>query len=123
VSEGHHIGACVAHHLMQQHDDIADVAFHIDAEDDGFGEMQYSVSAKLPNRREILESFKHCWQSVHPTPQILNIMPHYLAGKINVDVFLAHLTLDASTRDDYQTQLKKNVSNLPWLGDISIWYG
>lgn len=122
VSEGHHIGACVAHYLMEQHDDVADVTFHIDAEDDGFGEMQYSVSAKLPNRQEILDSLKSCWQLVQPAPQILQIMPHYLKGKINVEVFLAHNHLDEEERDAYLQQLKNSAVNLPWLGEISVWY-
>lgn len=122
VSEGHHIGACVAHHLMEQHDDVADVTFHIDAEDDGFGEMQYSASAKLPNRQEILDSFKHGWQFIQPAPEIITIMPHYLSGKINVDIFLKHPDLNKESRDHYQLQLKESVRNLPWLGDITVWY-
>jgi cation diffusion facilitator family transporter len=123
VSEGHYIGCAVAYHVMQEHDDIADVTFHIDAEDDGFGDHQYALASQMPDRNTILKALADSWQHLSPVPVIRDITLHYLGGKIKVDVFISSHQLEKEHVDVYQQNLQQAAQHLPWLASLSVWYG
>lgn len=81
VSEGHFIAQKVHNTLVENIDEVKDVTVHVDPEDDEV----YPVSENLPHR-ELLENkyFKY-WKKEFP--EIDNIVLHYVANTLTIDVF------------------------------------
>jgi cation diffusion facilitator family transporter len=84
VSEGHHIGSWVHHHLMKEIPAIRDVIVHIDHEDD----ENIETFLHLPSSEELLPTLKQLWQNLPGSHRIESIRFHYLSGYIHLDIYL-----------------------------------
>lgn len=85
VSEGHYIGEQVHLVLLKEFKNIFDVIVHIDPEDD----EQTRPSSHLPSRDDIVEKLKKRWKKLTIAVEIEKISLHYLAGQIDVEVYLS----------------------------------
>ncbi|MFE8073173.1 cation diffusion facilitator family transporter [Marinobacteraceae bacterium S3BR75-40.1] len=123
VSEGHQVGARAVHKITQAVDNIRDVVFHIDAEDDGPSEE--GSYPQLPTRKEVTEAFRKRWSDLITFDQVATIRLHYLGEKISVEIYL--LGEDAvnrkwRTEDSLSRQLKQLAGDLHWLGRVRVWF-
>ncbi len=84
VSEGHYLGEQAQKLLISQFPEVADVTVHVDSEDDALV-MQ---SILLPERDVIETELRNAWKNCRGANQIRTINLHYLAGKIEADVYL-----------------------------------
>lgn len=84
VSEGHHIAENVGGRLISQLENVQDVTIHIDPEDDEKGPM----NSHLPLRQELLKQLDRNWSAIPEANHILDIVLHYLDGKVEVELLL-----------------------------------
>lgn len=84
VSEGHHIAEQVEARLLAGIEGVQDVTIHVDPEDDEVA----PVSDHLPLRKELLDLLDHCWRDIPEASRILDIVLHYLDGKVEVEIVL-----------------------------------
>jgi cation diffusion facilitator family transporter len=84
VSEGHMIAVLVEKRLKEQIEEIDDVTVHIDPEDD---EVAPVGAASLPSRSEALARLATAWKDVGGAGLRQRVVLHYLAGRIDVDVY------------------------------------
>lgn len=113
VSEGHQISEFVRQTVIREFDEINDVTVHIDPEDD---ELAPSC-AGLPPREQVEEGLNELWQDDPAFAAIDDIRLHYLAGKIEVEVFLklnAFTSLEAAR--DASQRLKALGESLDYCG-------
>ena len=109
VSEGHEIGCWVAASIRAQFQEITDITFHIDPEDDA--EMdQESPTSLRPLRSEVLERLRADWG---PLVDDAQIRLHYLRGVVDVEV----VTSEPITAD-----VLKSKSRAVWLGRVTVLY-
>lgn len=113
VSEGHHIGMQVVEGMRAELDNILDINFHIDAEND---EELTPTSERLPGREEIRSLLaEHC----DALPANSRIRLHYLRNKIHLELLFDLPFGDgAPTAEDLETPLSK----FSWFGSLRIWY-
>lgn len=82
VSEGHHIAEKARSRVLQQHD-VLDVMVHIDPEDD----REFKPTLHLPSREDLIVRLR---ERLDLSPQDSpKITLHYLAGKVEAEVFLS----------------------------------
>ena len=84
VSEGHYIGEQVALHVRAAHQDIKDITVHVDPEDDEC----VAPSRNLVNRASLESLLRKHLVGLIGADSIKNIVLHYLAGKIEVELWL-----------------------------------
>lgn len=84
VSEGHHIAENVGGRLISQLENVQDVTIHIDPENDEAGPM----NSHLPLRQELLKQLDRNWSAIPEANHILDIVLHYLDGKVEVELLL-----------------------------------
>lgn len=114
VSEGHQIGMQVSSALRSTMDNILDINFHVDAEND---DDQIPTSGQLPNRQEIRETLQQHFPDELPPNTRLRL--HYLKNHVHMELFLeTKAGRKPQTAKDISDQLK----NYPWFGSLSIWY-
>lgn len=84
VSEGHRIGDEVRRRVLAAHEDVLDMLVHIDPEND----MRVAGSTRLPDRQVLLG---HLGQILaqQDLPEPSKVQLHYLAGRVEAEVFLA----------------------------------
>jgi cation diffusion facilitator family transporter len=107
VSEGHEIGCWVAASIRAQFQEITDITFHIDPEDDAEMDQEGPTSLR-PLRREVLECLRADWG---PLVDDAQIRLHYLRGVVDVEV----VTHQAVTADAL-----KSKSRAVWLGRVTV---
>lgn len=84
VSEGHSIAERARSRVLQHHPEITDVLVHVDPEDD----TDHDTNAqKMPERGELLAELMSLLKDI---PQPLRVVFHYIGGKAEAEVFLAH---------------------------------
>ena len=84
VSEGHQISEEVRAKLILNVDDVVDVTVHIDPEDD-----ETDVRNRLlPLRQAVLAELETRWRGLQTHSQITETRLHYLAGRIEIEIFL-----------------------------------
>jgi len=81
VSEGHYIAESARHRLLKLHG-VVDATIHIDPEDDVID----GAVVKLPQRGPLLEELAECLGNLPVRLELTQL--HYLAGKIQADVFI-----------------------------------
>lgn len=116
VSEGHQIGVKVAKLLREQHEDVQDITFHIDAEDDSEQHLP-PLEGLLPLRKEVVQQLKDCWQDQNFQWSDKQLTLHYLNNRIDIDLFL---TGSLPVEID-ENRLKQMLSGQAWLGQLRIW--
>jgi cation diffusion facilitator family transporter len=114
VSEGHQIGMQVASAMRGNMDNILDINFHVDAEND---DDQIPTSEKLPDRHEIRQALqKHLPCDLPPNSRL---RLHYLKNRVHMELFLEpdgeHEPTDARGISD-------QMEGYPWFGSLRIWY-
>lgn len=119
VSEGHYIGEQVRFHLFNDVSNISDVTVHVDPEDDEIEE--YSLT--LPGRSELLRLLTPRWQKIYPEFDNNNIVLHYLAGKIQIEVRLPRSLLNTETNPNALiNQFLDAVKDLPMIAKVDIFF-
>lgn len=122
VSEAHEIGNVVTANIRRQQQDIHDVTFHIDVEDDHL--TSHMGCDTLPLRshvREVLSQHAHdlaCWQQ--HTRMLLHYREHsaHASRHIDIELFIPeHCPFDAPTL----TTLRQRLQAVSWLGHITVW--
>lgn len=124
VSEGHYIGLKVAKTLRQDHPEISDVTFHIDAEEDQPLREQFATADRMPTRQAveslILERLERLSaKQGRETPQLGQLTLHYLAGHVDIDLVL----ITDRQPDDLEAGLRMALNQEPWFGSLRVWLG
>jgi len=117
VSEGHQIGEWAAQKLLNEHNFINDVIYHIDAEDDHSHPLQRNNSL-LPLRSEVIASLTDSWPAM---PTIEHITLHYLGNQINVELFINKENIADKTPSQVEQELLNHRQQLQWLGTLKVW--
>lgn len=114
VSEGHQIGMQVVSAMRGTMDNILDINFHVDAEDD---DDQAPTSEKLPNRQEVREALQEHLPVDLPPNSRLRL--HYLKNRVHMELFLE--PGDEHPKPDSQ-QITRKMEDHSWFGSLRIWY-
>lgn len=122
VSEAHEIGNVVTARIRQEQDDIHDVTFHIDVEDDHL--LPHKVRSTLPLRGQINTLLNQYWQGLPCWEQHMRMVLHYgehtVQGQRHIDIELfipEDCPLDAQQLATAQTRL----GDVDWFGHLSVW--
>ena len=107
VSEGHEIGCWVASAIRSELNEIADITFHIDPENDADVD-QDGPSSLRPLRETVIEDLTRDWSGLC---EIQDFRLHYLRGKIDIELV---------TLSDVTVAELKSATVRPWLGNVSI---
>lgn len=114
VSEGHQIGMQVVSGMRDALDNIRDINFHIDAEND---EEHPPTSEQLPSREGIRNLLD---EHLGGLPSHTRIRLHYLRNKIHVELFF-------ESPDDAPglnaEQITRQLQSYPWFGSLRLWFG
>lgn len=115
VSEGHRIAEWARARVLREHPEVLDVLVHIDPEDDLDPDL---AVARLPSRAAVLEELATLMVDL-PAPE--RVMLHYLAGGVEVEVFLDRQSLpDISRLRATQADLAERIKNHPAIRSISF---
>jgi hypothetical protein len=116
VSEGHIISVMVEQRLKQVIEELEDVTVHIDPEDD-----EEIDGLELPLRTEVLRRLEEIWRSIPQVQAKTRIVLHYLAGHIDIDLYLplyvlplyaVQNTVVQNTKGDITDQIKALTQSL-----------
>lgn len=112
VSEGHQIGMQVVSGMRDALDNIRDINFHIDAEND---EDQPLTSERLPSREDIRAILA---QHIGELPHHSRLRLHYLKNKVHLELFLDEHEEKTSFSS---TNIKEQLRDYPWFGSVRVW--
>ena len=112
VSEGHQIGMQVVSGMRDALDNIRDINFHIDAEND---EDQPLTSERLPSREDIRATLA---QHIGELPHHSRLRLHYLKNRVHLELFLEEHTEDTVFNS---ANIKDQLRDYPWFGSIRVW--
>lgn len=112
VSEGHQIGMQVVGGMRHALENIRDINFHIDAEND---EDHPQTSERLPNREEILDILA---RHVGELPSNTRLRLHYLKNKVYLELFF-----DTSADNDIiaADKIREELADYAWFGSVRVW--
>lgn len=112
VSEGHQIGMQVVSGMRGALDNILDIHFHIDAEDD---EDDLPAAEQLPSRAEVSHIIAERLEEI---PQRSRLRLHYLRNKLHLEIFLD----EPDSRGIFTPEnARKQLEEYPWFGSVRIW--
>ncbi|SEI37541.1 cation diffusion facilitator family transporter [Allopseudospirillum japonicum] len=114
VSEGHHIGVCVARQLRNHFTDIGDITFHIDSE---YDQEIPSTANLLPLRTQIIQELTLAWAELLHWQDIARLRLHYLNNKIHLDICLR-----AQAAKVDPLQLRQALQGKLWFADLTLEY-
>lgn len=120
VSEGHMIGQMVIDRLLEEITEVMDVTVHIDPEDD-----EKAIPCEgLPLRAEAEKLLSQQWRGIPGAEKRRRIVLHYLAGKINVDVYFSLDDLsDGEAQEKFTRTLQEKAAERPEFGAVRAYYG
>lgn len=112
VSEGHQIGMQVVSGMRDALDNIRDINFHIDAEND---EDQPLTSERLPSREDIRAILA---RHLGELPQYSRLRLHYLKNKVHLELFL-----DSPEGETVfsSSNIKEALGDYAWFGSVRVW--
>ncbi len=112
VSEGHQIGMRVVSGMRDALDNIRDINFHIDAEND---EDHPPTSGQLPHRDEI---HRVLVERLGELPSNTRLRLHYLKNKVHLELFF-----DTSAGSDLLTaeRIRAELGDYDWFGSARVW--
>ncbi|NMT65079.1 cation diffusion facilitator family transporter [Marinobacter orientalis] len=113
VSEGHQLGMQVVSAMREQLDNIIDINFHIDAEND---EDQPQTSEQLPSREEIREKLNGHIDRLPPNSRL---RLHYLRNRVHMELFME--IPESEPLPDAQ-KISRELAHYPWFGSLRIWH-
>jgi len=96
--------------MRKELDNIRDISFHIDAEDD---ESYHPTSSLMPSRK-IIQKAIHQITPEAPTGNRLRL--HYLKNKVHLELFL-----DGSEGDFDSAGLRTQLGECHWFGSLRVW--
>nr|BBJ04366.1 cation transporter [Marinobacter nauticus] len=113
VSEGHQIGMKVVSGMRDAIDNIRDINFHIDAENDEYAPHQ--TDPNLPSREDIRHLLS---QQLGELPPHSRLRLHYLKNRVHIEVFLdeQHPAPALTTES-----VREVLSSYPWFGSVRVW--
>lgn len=114
VSEGHQIGMQVVRGMRDALDNIRDINFHIDAEND---EDHRPTSGRLPDREEIRAVLS---DRVGELPANGRLRLHYLKNKVHLELFFDTGT-DSHGMD--AERIRRVLAEYDWFGSVRVWVG
>ncbi|MDC0663519.1 cation diffusion facilitator family transporter [Marinobacter sp. SS21] len=113
VSEGHQIGMQVVERMRESLSDLAQITFHIDAENDEAGPP---TSIRLPSRQDIERTVA---DHLGETLKHDRLRLHYLRNKVHLELFLGGRRSLAEQQP--LEQLHRHLEAQPWFGSLRIW--
>lgn len=113
VSEGHQIGMQVVKAMRNALDNILDINFHIDAEND---EIHPQTSEQLPARAEIREVLH---QHIENLPPNNRLRLHYLRNRVHMELFME---IPESEALPDARQISEDLGRYAWFGSLRIWH-
>jgi cation diffusion facilitator family transporter len=113
VSEGHQIGMRVVGGMQEELNNLMDINFHIDAEDD---EKGTPTSRSLPSRKEISEVLD---QHLPALPHQSRMRLHYLKNHVHIEIFLESRT---QLGDKSVAEINRELEPYPWFGSLKAWF-
>ena len=112
VSEGHQIGMRVVARMRDALENIRDINFHIDAENDA--ELR-PTSERLPHRDEIHRTLA---QHVGELPSNTRLRLHYLKNKVHLELFFDTTTENGQLTAD---RIRAELAGYSWFGSVRVW--
>src|SRR5690554_442255 len=113
VSEGHQIGMKAIAEMRKAQENLRDVTFHIDAENDA--RAPYATDPDLPGREDIRRLLI---RNSTELPAESRLRLHYLKNHIHIEIFLdGHHDNPRLTADQVQAALEA----YPWFGSVRVW--
>jgi cation diffusion facilitator family transporter len=121
VSEGHMVSLVVEQRLEREIEEISDVVVHIDPEDDS----QAPSCIDLPLRPEVLRELEIAWAHTGCFPKARRVLLHYLAGRIQVDVYfpLECLAAGRDAAGEFREELQRALIDRPHFGRVHVYFG
>ncbi|MBP55330.1 MAG: cation-efflux pump [Marinobacter sp.] len=113
VSEGHQIGMQVVKAMRDSLDNILDINFHIDAENN---EIHPQTSEQLPARAEIREALL---QHIDNLPSNNRLRLHYLRNWVHMELFM-EIPESEALPDAHR--ISEELARYPWFGSLRIWH-
>lgn len=114
VSEGHRIAESARARVLRAHPEVLDVLVHIDPEDD----LEPDLAAiGLPGREALMPMIAPLIADL-PAPR--KIVLHYLAGKIEIDLYLALAEVDAASLAEVEQRLAARLEELPMVRRVRL---
>ncbi|MBS8241401.1 cation transporter [Marinobacter lipolyticus] len=113
VSEGHQIGMQVVAGMRDALDNIRDINFHIDAEND---QEHLQTSERLPSREAIRSLLA---EHLGELPPHTRLRLHYLRNKVHMELFVDNAG-DAPQLES--AEVNQQLADYPWFGSVRIWY-
>ena len=114
VSEGHQIGVRVAAALRETKDNIVDINFHVDAENDDHLAL---TNEALPDRNQIRTALQeHLPVSLPPNSRL---RLHYLKNHIHIEMLLEY---NDQARIPVIEDISSRMQAHPWFGSLNIWF-
>ena len=111
VSEGHYIAENVINKTTQNFPEMTDITVHIDPEND----ETTSPSGKLPSRNELMKHLTPQLQKTGLADNILDIVLHYLNGKIDIEIYLI-----TQLTNENMTILMESCKNCEAVGIVTV---
>lgn len=112
VSEGHQIGIQVVSGMRDALDNIRDINFHIDAEND---EDQPMTSERLPSRDDVRATII---QHLGELPPHSRLRLHYLKNKVHLELFLEEPAEEGRLST---ARIREQLRGYPWFGGVRVW--
>jgi len=113
VSEGHQIGMQVVTAMRGALDNILDINFHIDAEND---EDHPQTSERLPARAEIRRVLESHIDNLPPDSRL---RLHYLRNRVHMELFM-EIPQSQALPDAHR--ISRKLEGYPWFGSLRIWH-
>lgn len=113
VSEGHQIGMKVVSGMRDALENIRDINFHIDAENDE--KVPHSTDPGLPDREAL---HRLLTKELGELPPQSRLRLHYLKNRIHLEIFLDE---NHSGRDLTTEQVRTVLADYPWFGSVRVW--
>ncbi|MBY6032015.1 cation diffusion facilitator family transporter [Marinobacter daepoensis] len=113
VSEGHQIGMKVVAGMRDALENIRDINFHIDAENDQ--KAPHTTESHLPGREGI---HRLLTEALGELPPQSRLRLHYLKNRVHLEIFLDgnHANPSLSTE-----QVRAVLADYPWFGSVRVW--
>ena len=124
VTEGHFIGEQALKHIHNTFDEVADITYHIDVENDQKNTIS-TEAIHLPYREEVIALITKELKTVNNACIPIDINLHYLNQRIEMDIFLPAILLNETSFsiNDISISLKQRLKKYPWAGSIKLWFG
>jgi cation diffusion facilitator family transporter len=113
VSEGHQIGMKVVSGMREALDQIQNINFHIDAENDS--NTPHVTDPRLPDREEIRNLLS---EHLGEFPHHSRLRLHYLKNRVHMELFLDDRDSNHALTTD---QVRQALAGYPWFGSVRLW--